>query len=215
MRNIRFYLIRHAQTDWNVEGRIQGIEDIPLNSTGLEQVARLATHVRAKKEELKIDSIYSSPLLRASDTAMAVGEAINVPVNIDSNLVEVDFGCISGIAWRDMPQDYRRILINKAMDPYGVRYPEGEDYEDTVLRAKRFLEDVIESGSMNIAVVSHTAILRVIAGILIKKNYRTMLKKSFGNCTINEVLVRYNERRYSVLGVKALYGRMVRRKEDM
>ena len=73
-------LLRHGQTNWNIDFRLQGVTDIPLNETGIEQ-ARIAGEVLAQAATTgdAWDLILSSPLSRARDTAEMVGQAIGVP----------------------------------------------------------------------------------------------------------------------------------------
>lgn len=87
-----FYFLRHGQTDWNAEGRIQGHTDVPLNATGLAQAHSAA--IRLSKEP--ITRIISSPLVRALKTAAITAESIRLPVHIDSQLMERTFGSIEG-----------------------------------------------------------------------------------------------------------------------
>ena len=65
---MKLYIIRHGQTDWNVQGRIQGRQDIPLNAAGRSQAQMLAKGM----EKRPVTAIYSSPQLRAMETAMAL-----------------------------------------------------------------------------------------------------------------------------------------------
>jgi len=68
----RLYIVRHGETDWNREGRVQGHADIPLNENGRRQAAAIAERLRGTT----IDAIYSSDLQRAAATARAIGEAV-------------------------------------------------------------------------------------------------------------------------------------------
>ena len=85
---MKLYLIRHGQTDWNIEQRIQGQQDIPLNDTGRAQ-ARCLT--QAMKEK-KLDAIYTSPQIRAYATAGAVAGNRPIPVVALPWLMEINYG---------------------------------------------------------------------------------------------------------------------------
>lgn len=87
-----FYFLRHGQTDWNVEGRIQGHTDTPLNPTGIAQAHSAAIKLAGEP----ITRIISSPLVRALKTAAITAETIKLPVHIDSLLMERTFGSIEG-----------------------------------------------------------------------------------------------------------------------
>lgn len=89
-----FYFLRHGETDWNREGRYQGISDVPLNETGLAQ-ARAAA---AQLTSARIDRIVASPLIRALKTAAIVAEACRSPIYVESGLVERAFGSFEGLS---------------------------------------------------------------------------------------------------------------------
>ena len=84
----RFLYLRHGETDWNTEGRAQGLSDIPLNDRGRDQ-ARDAARILAR---IPISAVIASPLTRARDTAAVVADAIGLPVTVDDALHEVSFG---------------------------------------------------------------------------------------------------------------------------
>lgn len=85
---MKLYVIRHGQTDWNVAGKCQGMSDIELNETGIEQ----AKKVKEQIKKYNINLIISSPLKRAKKTAEIINEAINCPIEYDNRVIERGFG---------------------------------------------------------------------------------------------------------------------------
>ena len=89
---MRIYLIRHGETAWNRENRIQGRENVPLSPEGIAQ----AEECGRAFEDISLKAVASSPLSRAVDTARAIGRVAGVRVIISQGLIERDFGDISG-----------------------------------------------------------------------------------------------------------------------
>ncbi|MDN3918678.1 histidine phosphatase family protein [Roseateles violae] len=96
----RILAVRHGETQWNRETRIQGQLDIPLNETGLEQARRVGAALR----EEAIDLIYSSDLARARQTAEAVARATGVELRLDAELRERSFGRFEGLSWAEIAE---------------------------------------------------------------------------------------------------------------
>ena len=94
MESTRLLLVRHGETAWNADGRLQGHLDIPLNDVGRAQARRLAAALADEREP--IDIIYSSDLARALQTAQAVADASRAPMIATSALREGDFGACQG-----------------------------------------------------------------------------------------------------------------------
>ena len=86
-------LVRHGETDWNADGRLQGQTDRPLNDYGRGQARQLATELA----DGELEAIYSSDLSRARETAEIVGERLGLPVALDSDLREKDWGTWEGL----------------------------------------------------------------------------------------------------------------------
>ena len=86
-------LVRHGETDWNADGRLQGQTDRPLSEFGRRQARRLAGELANEG----VDAIYASDLARARETAEIVGERLGLPVVLDSDLREKDWGTWEGL----------------------------------------------------------------------------------------------------------------------
>jgi broad specificity phosphatase PhoE len=86
-------LVRHGETDWNADGRLQGQTDRPLSDFGRRQAQQLAEELRGEE----LEAVYSSDLARARETAEIVGERLGLPVVFDPDLREKDWGTWEGL----------------------------------------------------------------------------------------------------------------------
>jgi broad specificity phosphatase PhoE len=148
-------LLRHGQTNWNIDFRLQGITDIPLNETGIEQ-ARIAGEVIANSfsEGDAWDLILTSPLSRARDTAVIVGDAIGFGgVSIEDLLLERSFGEAEGLSHEEWKEKYR--------DTNHV--PGGETVEQLEARAWILLQRLLDHHEgKRVLTVSHGALIRTL-----------------------------------------------------
>jgi broad specificity phosphatase PhoE len=121
-------LVRHGETDWNRENRFQGHADIPLNEAGRAQARDLVLELANES----FQAVYSSPLLRAYETAAILAESLELEVERADDLMEVDVGSWSGLTRVEIearfPQGFRRWL------DYGHGWDDGETYEDMTRR---------------------------------------------------------------------------------
>jgi broad specificity phosphatase PhoE len=135
----RILLIRHGETDWNRIHRFQGRSDIPLNQKGREQARALAL---ALKHE-PIMAIYSSPLVRAIETARLIKMFhFSTPFFEEEALVEMDLGDFDGMEakrWAAQFQDFRKAWQE---NPESVKMPGGESLKDVQTRAIDALERI-------------------------------------------------------------------------
>ena len=95
---VKLYIIRHGQTDWNVAGRIQGRQDIPLNAQGRLQARALAEGM----SERPVTAVYSSPQIRALETAKAIAEPLKLTVELLPQLMEISYGTWEGRTVQDI-----------------------------------------------------------------------------------------------------------------
>ncbi len=99
---MRVFIVRHGETDWNVEHKFQGEVDVPLNQNGLDQAQRIASRLRLEH----FDVIYSSPLSRALETGKSIAKYHpRAPFLIEHELREVSFGSWEGKTWADIEQE--------------------------------------------------------------------------------------------------------------
>jgi broad specificity phosphatase PhoE len=105
------YLVRHGETDWNVEKRIQGRIDRPLNETGKEQ-ARMAGQ---KLSPLRAAAIYTSPLLRAQHTAELIAAFQACPLLLEENLREAAYGACEGLTQKEFHERHKDLLQKRGV----------------------------------------------------------------------------------------------------
>ncbi|AEC18642.1 phosphoglycerate mutase 2 [Pusillimonas sp. T7-7] len=102
MHTTQFWLIRHGETQWNAERRLQGSLDIPLNTTGIEQAERLGQYLRSPLFSTRIDTVVSSDLGRAYDTALAAAGHFQLPIERNPRLRERCYGIYEGQDWASL-----------------------------------------------------------------------------------------------------------------
>jgi probable phosphoglycerate mutase len=167
------HLVRHGETEWNVEGRIQGRLDVPLSPRGREQAAALAGRLAAAG----VRALVSSPQRRARDTADAIAAATGLPVALDDDLQEQDLGRWQGLTFAEAaradPEVARRFA---ARDP-DARPPGGETRREMSARAVGVLERVGAEGAPGpVVVVAHggpiMAILYRVLGLPLEAHRR-------------------------------------------
>lgn len=149
---MHIYVARHGQTQWNRENKVCGRTDQPLTEVGLEQAQLLAR----RTENLKIDVILSSPMLRARQTAEPAAELHGLEVLVDDRLIEQNYGIYEGVSRQDPG-----FLANKRH--FAVRYPQGESMMDVAYRVYGLLEEIKANyAGKNVLLVCHGGICRVI-----------------------------------------------------
>ncbi|GAB4452138.1 MAG: alpha-ribazole phosphatase [Anaerolineales bacterium] len=159
----RLCLVRHGQTDWNLEGRYQGQSDVPLNENGRAQAKALAAQLKS----FTFAAIYSSDLTRARETAQAIANELGLPVQIEARLREINQGEWEGVLVEDIKARYAEIWSQRTTDPASVRPPGGETVGEVAERVYAALDDIARRYPReNVLVVSHglsiaTAICRV------------------------------------------------------
>lgn len=153
---MRLTLVRHGKTDWNKTGRCQGISDVPLNSSGIEQAEKLAFSLKDES----IDRIYSSNLVRAKVTAEKIAGYHPIDVDFRDDLREMDQGILEGLYFSYIQEEYSHVLEHWRNDPETLQLPGGESLIGVQQRALDAIADIRSRfGSQNIVVVSHNMVI--------------------------------------------------------
>ncbi len=146
------YIARHGQTQLNLEDRVCGSTDIPLTETGLYQAEKLADNC----ENLDIDIIIASPMIRAQQTARAVSERIGLPIITDNRLREQDFG-----RWEGYPRKAPEYQQEKRR--YFANHTGGESVLKLAQRVYNALDDIIDTyRGKNVLIVCHGGVARTV-----------------------------------------------------
>lgn len=194
-RITRLLVIRHGETLWNREGRIQGHIDIPLSPLGQAQAERLASALRDEP----IDAVYSSDLQRALQTATALAGGRQVSVQTRQGLRERHFGAFEGLTWEEIhARDPDSAVRWKRREPE-FRVGGGESLVDLQARCVGELTRIAQQHpDSQVAVVAHGGVLdccyRAAVGLPLAASRSWVL----GNASINRLL--FADGQFSLVG---------------
>lgn len=187
---MKIYFVRHGETDWNKERKIQGQVDIPLNEFGRHLARETAKGLR----DVPFDVCFTSPLGRARETAQIILQGRDVPILEDKRILEMNFGvlegkCCSKEGW-DVPDSFQMFFD----DPVHYQAPEGgEDFQAVRERTGDFLNWLFAQEQYRDSTVLVTTHGAAMAGLLnnLKKK---PLAEYWGvgvhkNCGVTEVNV--------------------------
>lgn len=181
----RVVAVRHGETEWNVQTRIQGQIDIALNAAGRAQARRLA---RALADE-SFDAVYASDLRRASDTARAVAEQAGLPLRTEVSLRERGFGSFEGLTWAEVEQQHPEASRRWRERDAGFGPPGGETLALFYERAVNALAAVAaRHRGQHIVVVTHGGVLDVLYRAASHIAIDAPRTWQLGNASINRVL---------------------------
>lgn len=159
LKNI--YVIRHGETDWNKNQRFQGQTDVQLNETGRDQALAL----RPFLNQLEIESLYSSPLSRAVETAQLATQDLKLTLRQDDRLRETNIGEAEGLTHSEIIEKFGELsLVNwrsyeeRLLD---FRFPKGESKRQLMFRVREVFLDIAQnSNRTSVAVFAHGMVMR-------------------------------------------------------
>lgn len=161
----RLILVRHGETDWNREGRLQGGQDIPLNDLGRKQAAEAAGRLRTLAPGFATLDFIGSPMHRARETMDILRAELGLApgaYRLDDRLKELTFGSWEGFTWRDIRKAEREQAQLRERDKWSFVPPGGESYGMLAQRIRPVLEEL----SRETVIVSHGGVARVILALV-------------------------------------------------
>ena len=158
---MKIWVTRHGQTDLNKGKFMQGRMNIPINDTGRQQA--IDAKARLDSEGVHFDAVFSSPLIRAVETASIIGGIDQSEVITDDRIIEVDFGKYEGRSYYKLGIPMTLYWTTPEVFPCPKTV---ENIASMVARSTDFLNDLKTKDYDNVLIVCHGGIIRAICGVL-------------------------------------------------
>ena len=162
---MKFFVVRHGETDWNKLGRFQGHTDISLNDRGLSQASETAV----ASEDWGYTAIYSSPLVRTVQVAEEIAKVTPMLVSQEPGLKELNLGDLEGVTGEEMRNDWPALFAAWRTEPEKMSMPNGESLGELRDRTWQVILDIEQKHSSDdsIVVISHNFAIRSIVNELL------------------------------------------------
>ena len=187
---MKIYVIRHGETDANKNGVLQGSLDWPLNDYGI----KLAKITGQNMKGITFDACYSSPLIRAKQTAEIVlkESGNNIDIQFDDRLKELNMGIYEGkkIKPKELEVPLVKILLFKYNAFLCGRFKGGENVKEVCKRTQEFLKELATKNYENVLVSMHGCSLRAMLNMLYKNKINFWQGNVPYNCAVNIIEVK-------------------------
>jgi len=162
---VKFFVVRHGETEWNKLGRFQGHTDISLNDRGLSQARETAV----ASEDWGYTAIYSSPLVRTVQVAEEIAKVTPMLVSQEPGLKELSLGDLEGVTGEEMRNDWPALFAAWRTEPEKMSMPNGESLGELRDRTWQVILDIEQKHSSDdsIVVISHNFAIRSIVNELL------------------------------------------------
>ncbi len=191
---LELILLRHGETDSNLQGTYVGWTDISLNKKGVLQAEAAAERLAGHR----IDRIFSSPLKRAFETAMIVNGNFNLPIEKVDELKERNFGIWENLMYREIQERYPDECAAWTKDWLNYCIPGGESAADAFRRNIRFVDALVQgNASGTFLIVTHLGCIRTIITYLLGMKIEDIWRFSIDNCGITKIMI--NDEKYAYM----------------
>jgi len=159
------YFIRHGETDWNLEGRLQGQKDIPLNDLGRVQAEEAGRRLQALVPQVEDLDYVASPMLRTRETMERLRASLGLYPDyyrLDERLVELTFGAWEGMTWKEVRKQEPALAALRERDKWNYVPPGGgESYAMLADRVRPILDDL----TRDTVLVAHGGVARAFLAV--------------------------------------------------
>ncbi|MEN1937383.1 histidine phosphatase family protein [Paenibacillus sp. 102] len=158
---LTIYLVRHGETQWNTENRLQGWKNSPLTEKGIRNAKLLGKRL----SNIEFCAVYSSPNERTIQTAKYICSGRNIPIITDENLKEISYGEWEGKTKEEIEKNFKKEYFHYWNAPhlYDHRPHKGEGINDLKKRVENVLNKILaENPSGNVLIVSHAATIKAL-----------------------------------------------------
>jgi broad specificity phosphatase PhoE len=182
-----FYLVRHGRTEGNVRRILVGRTDIPLDTLGYRQAAAVAESLMSMPRP---DVIVASPLLRARETARAIADRLGLPVHIEPDLAELNFGSFEGWTFEDIWAQHPEFASKMSDRDFDTAWPGGERLSEFHQRTLAALGGLAARYPAHTSViVTHGGFLGSVAAQLMGTPPNDWARFQIRNCSITHLEV--------------------------
>lgn len=207
------YLVRHGESVSNLEGRVQGQEDVELSDLGRAQARQVAAWSRRLREPgaagtVTIGEVWSSPLQRARETAVEIAAALGLPVLVEEGLCELHAGIFQGHLWADLEVTFPEEVAQWRSGDVHYVIPGGESRAQLAARGRAALEKLAARDTPGMIVVAHGGVLTAALGNMLGREHPLLAAAAerpftrlpaLANCSVTQLewpgprLVSFNE----------------------
>lgn len=184
---MKIYIVRHGETTWNAERRVQGQSDSVLNAAGQRQAEELRPWV----DSAGITTVYSSTNTRAQQTTRIIAAGINLPVSERDDLREISLGPWEQLLWSDIAESDTQQCRNFREFPHLFNLEGAETFNELRERGIAAVNAIVneqESDSAHVLIVSHGALVAaLLSGLASVSLARLRDNPSLGNCSVSEI----------------------------
>ena len=207
------YLVRHGESVSNLEGRVQGQEDIELSDLGRAQARQVAAWSRSLSAsppvaQSLIGEVWSSPLRRARETAAEIAAVLGLPVMLEEGLCELHAGIFQGHLWADLEAEFPDEVAQWRSGDVHYRIPGGESRAQLAARGRAAIEMLAGRDTPGMIVVAHGGVLTAALGSMLGREHPLLAAAAerpftrlpaLANCSVTQLewpgprLVSFNE----------------------
>ena len=207
------YLVRHGESVSNLEGRVQGQEDIELSDLGRSQARQVAAWSRSlfaspPVAQSLIGEVWSSPLRRARETAAEIAAVLGLPLMLEEGLCELHAGIFQGYLWADLEAEFPDEVAQWRSGDVHYRIPGGESRAQLAARGRAAIEMLARRDTPGMIVVAHGGVLTAALGSMLGREHPLLAAAAerpftklpaLANCSVTQLewpgprLVSFNE----------------------